>query len=238
MNAIIISDLHIGSRFFLYQEFERFIRDIPDNYELVLNGDIIDNPFRKLTLPHQHLLDQIKKASNRHKVVWVEGNHDKGFVPNGFGKVQFRRTHNIENRLLIAHGHDFDDIMPKNLAFMKVFKLMHDLRVMLGAQPVHVAKYAKKWELFYRVLRGNVMKNAVKCAIANGYEAVVCGHTHYPEDLVYDGIKYVNTGAWTESPVYYLLVTADEMSLKKVGDSFGIQTKEPVRIDESYAAQN
>ena len=238
MNAIIISDLHIGSRFFSYQAFERFIKDIPDNYELVLNGDIIDNPRKKLKLPHQRALDEIKKASNRHKVIWVEGNHDKGFVPNDFGNVQFKHTHTIGNRLLIAHGHDFDDIMPKNIVFMKVFKLMHNLRIMLGAKPVHVAKYAKKWEFFYRVLRGNVMKNAIRCAIENGYEAVVCGHTHYPENLVYNDIKYVNTGAWTEFPIYYLLITADRMSLMKVDDSFGIQTEELLISDRSYVVHS
>ena len=85
---------------------------------------------------------------------------------------------------------------------MQAFKLMHDLRVRLGARPVHVAQYAKKWGLFYKFLRKNVMINAVKCAMENGYEVVTCGHTHYPEDIFFNGIRYINTGAWTESPVF------------------------------------
>ncbi len=60
------------------------------------------------------------------------------------------------------------------------------------------------------------MINAVNCAIENGYEAVTCGHTHYSEDRVFNGIRYINTGAWTESPTFYLQVTNDEMTLKKI----------------------
>jgi DNA polymerase II small subunit/DNA polymerase delta subunit B len=48
MNAIIVSDLHIGSRYFLYQAFERFLRNIPEDYELILNGDKIGSPYKKL----------------------------------------------------------------------------------------------------------------------------------------------------------------------------------------------
>jgi hypothetical protein len=34
--------------------------------------------------------------------------------------------------------------------------------------------------------------------------------------MVVDGIRYINTGAWTELPTHYLHVTADEMMLKQV----------------------
>ena len=219
MNAIIVSDLHIGSRHFLYQEFEHFLVNISKDYEVILNGDIIDNPNAKLKPPHQQILDLIEHVSCRQKVVWMRGNHDNGYIPKGLKQVHFKRLHNIKHRLLIAHGDDFDEIMPRNQTFMKAFKLMHDLRVKLGARPVHVAKYAKQWSLFYKFLRKNVMMNAVNCALENGYEAVTCGHTHYPEDRVLNGIRYINTGAWTEFPTFYLRVTGDEMILKAIDDS-------------------
>jgi UDP-2,3-diacylglucosamine pyrophosphatase LpxH len=200
INAIIVSDLHI-------------------DHELILNGDIIDNPYENLKPPHQRILDLIEQRSYRQKIVWVRGNHDNGYVPKGFGKVKFTRLYNLGHRLLIAHGDDFDEIMPKNQGFMQAFKMMHDLRVKLGARPVHVAQYAKKWEIFYKFLRKNVMINAVNCAMENGYEAVTCGHTHYPEDIVFNGIRYINTGAWTECPVFYLQVTGDELYLKTTDKS-------------------
>ena len=70
-------------------------------------------------------------------------------------------------------------------------------------------------EFFYKVLRKNVLTNAVKCAIANGYEAVTCGHTHYAEDVVFNSIRYINTGAWTEFPAYFVQVTKENIQLKK-----------------------
>jgi len=219
MNAIIVSDLHIGSRYFSYRHFERFLGSVPKDHELILNGDVIDKPYTKLKPAHQWILELIRQASYSQKVVWVRGNHDNGYTPRWFGKVHFRRLHSIGHRLLIAHGDDFDEIMPRNQAFMRAFKLMHELRVRLGARPVHVAEHAKKWEILYKILRNNVMMNAVNCAMENGYEAVTCGHTHYPEDRVFNGVRYINTGAWTESPTFYLLVTAEKMTLRTMDHS-------------------
>ena len=93
---------------------------------------------------------------------------------------------------------------------------MHDMMIKFGSRPVHVANYAKKFELLYKILRDNVMKNAVNCALKNGYQAVICGHTHYPEDRVYNGIRYMNTGAWTESPAFYLKMIGNEMTLNPI----------------------
>jgi UDP-2,3-diacylglucosamine pyrophosphatase LpxH len=219
MRAIIFSDLHIGSPYCLHQEFERVFKTIPETYEIILNGDILDVPDKNMILPHQRILNLIKQRSYRQRVVWVHGNHDEGYIPDEFGNVHVYRTYALEKKLLITHGHDFDDIMPRNQSFMRVFSRIHKLRVVLGARPVHVAKYAKKWKICYNVLRVNVMKNAVKCAQENGYQAVTCGHTHYAEDVIHCGIRYINTGAWTESPSHYLLITNGEMSLKTSIDS-------------------
>ena len=215
MNLIIVSDLHIGSRFFAPEAFEQFLKQMPEDCELLLNWDVIDNPYMKLNPSHQKILDRIKQLSLRQKTIWLQGNHDNGYIPDQFGKVVFKRQHSVEKRLLITHGDDFDEIMPRNQMFMKAFKLLHKFRVRLGARPVHVAEYAKKWESFYKILRKNVMTNAVKCAMENGYESVTCGHTHYAEDMVYNGVRYINTGAWTEFPSFFLHMVNEEMLLTK-----------------------
>jgi UDP-2,3-diacylglucosamine pyrophosphatase LpxH len=220
MNAIIVSDLHIGSRYFQFGVFERFLEELPADHELIMNGDIIDSPYAKMEKSDQRILDMIEAVSGQRKVVWVRGNHDNGYMPESFGKTIFKSSHRIGDRLLITHGDDFDDIMPRSRLFIKAFRLMHNLRVKMGARPVHVAEYAKKWKAFYRVLRKNIALNAVKCAAGNGFEAVTCGHTHYPEDILLDGIRYINTGAWTEFPAYYLQISAEEMVLNQVDPSF------------------
>ena len=215
MNLIVVSDLHIGSRFFAATVFEQFLNQMPKDCVFVLNGDVIDSPYLKLNPSHQEILDRIKQLSLRQKTIWLQGNHDDGYIPDQFGKVEFKRQHSVGKRLLITHGDDFDEIMPQNQLFMKAFKLLHKFRVRLGAKPVHVAEYAKKWPFLYKVLRKNVMTNAVKCAMENGYESVTCGHTHYAEDMVFNGVRYINTGAWTELPSFFLHMVNEEMHLKK-----------------------
>ena len=219
MKAIIISDLHIGSRYFLRENFKKFLEHIPQGYEFILNGDIIDNPYVKMKPVDQEILNRFKEVSCRQKVVWVRGNHDNGYIPDNFGKIQITQHYALGKRLFVTHGDFFDEVMPRSQMFIKAFKMMHDLRVKLGARPVHVAQYAKRWKSFYGYLRKNVMLNAVNYAAANGFEAVTCGHTHFAEEQFVNGIKYLNTGAWTEQPTYYVRVSDNEIVLKKTTDS-------------------
>jgi len=236
MNAIIVSDLHIGSQYLQSRILEDFLAALPEDHELILNGDIIDQPYSKMKKSDQRILDRIEQISLGQNVVWIQGNHDNGYTPTGLGKVKVTRSYSIGNRLLITHGDDFDEIMPRNRAFIKAFKLMHNLRVKLGAKPVHVAEYAKKWKSFYSVLRKNVALNAVSCAVENGFEAVTCGHTHYPEDMVVDGIRYVNTGAWTELPVHYLRISPDDIALSRVDPSCTMRRRKSPLLNPTATA--
>jgi UDP-2,3-diacylglucosamine pyrophosphatase LpxH len=214
MKAIVVSDLHIGSRYFLRENFMQFLENVPQDIEFILNGDIINNPYAKMNTADQEILNRFGEMSLQQKVVWVRGNHDNGYIPDNLGKIQIKQHHSLEKRLFVTHGDFFDEVMPRSQMFIKAFKMMHDLRVKLGARPIHVAQYAKKWKSFYEYLRKNVMLNAVNYAAANGFEAVTCGHTHFAEEQFVKGIKYLNTGAWTEQPTYYVRVTDNEIMLK------------------------
>ena len=236
MKAVIVSDLHIGSRNFVFHEFKSFIERIPTDYELILNGDVIDDPKQKLTPLHQRILDIIVRVSYRQKVVWVHGNHDEGFVRDDIGKIEYKSNYTVNKNVFIAHGHDFDQIMPMCRQFMSAFMLMHNLRIYLGAPQVHVSDYAKKWNLPYSVLRKNVMKNAVNTAKANNCTTVVCGHTHYVEEHWVDDIRYINTGSWTESPAYCILADNKNMVLKSVRDCFTDQMDQPLHEKVIQAA--
>ena len=216
MNAIIVSDLHIGSKFFLYPDFELFLNNVPQDVEFILNGDIIEYPYANLKPADQKILDCFAEMSRRQKVVWVRGNHDNGYIPRNLGNIHIKQYHSIQKKIFITHGDFFDKVMPQSRAFIKVFKMMHDLRVRLGARPVHVAEYAKKWKRFYGYLRKNVMLNAVHYARENGFKAVTCGHTHYAEEQFINGIRYLNTGAWTERPAYYIRVADNSIKLQKL----------------------
>jgi len=214
MNTIIVSDLHMGSPYFLVREFDRFLRTIPDDCLLILNGDIIDNAKTKLPLPHRQILERLEKRSLRRPVIWVQGNHDNGFVSNSIGNIEFRPIYQVDHRILVAHGHDFDEIMPRSRLFIKAFTYLHQARIALGMRPAHVAHYAKKWKRLYKLLRDNIIKNAVLCAREQGCDVVVCGHTHFAEERDVEGIRYINTGAWTEHPPYFLQATGHQIMLR------------------------
>jgi len=172
MNAIIISDLHIGSRYFLCHNFEQFLNNIAEDVEFILNGDIIDNPYAGMSPADRQILDRFREMSLRQKVVWVRGNHDNGYIPENLGKIQIKKHHALKKRLFITHGDFFDHVMPQSRLFIKTFQMLHDLRITLGARPVHVAQYAKRWKRFYACLRKSVMINAVNYAAENGFKAL------------------------------------------------------------------
>jgi len=239
MNAIIVSDLHIGSRYFLRHNFEHFFNNIPEDAEFILNGDIIDNPYGKMDPADRQILDRFAKLSLRQKVVWVRGNHDNGYIPENLGNIQIKHHYALEKRLFITHGDFFDDVMPQSRLFIKTFQMLHDLRITLGARPVHVARYAKRWRRFYAYLRKSVMLNAAKYAAENGFSAVTCGHTHYAEEQMINGIRYINTGAWTEQPTYCVRVTDNEISLQKTtGSADSLKSPDVDTLPRSHCASS
>jgi UDP-2,3-diacylglucosamine pyrophosphatase LpxH len=213
-NAIIVSDLHIGLPHFRHQEFINLVEPLSVDTTLVLNGDVLDNPNKELSPQDQDIVSFIRDQSHKRGVIWLHGNHDEGYQLKEPGRITFERNLQIGDRLLVVHGDDFDQIMPRNQWFLRNIKRLHNLRVKLGAPPVHVAEFAKKWfPFFYRILTEEVRSNAVKCAIENGVTAITCGHTHYVEDSLCEGVRYINTGAWTELPLCYILVTEQKIEL-------------------------
>lgn len=222
---VIISDVHIGSPYSLTDLFRAFIDSLPPETALVLNGDTLDRskPIQ-LTEANEALLDMLRRESVRRHVIWVRGNHDDRFAMESPEAIDFVNCHAIGKRLFVAHGYDFDNVMPRNWLFIKFFRLFHMFRVALGAESVHVAYYAKKFGPLYRFLRRHVAVNAVEYAREQGFEAVTCGHTHYVEDVTVDGVRYINTGSWTEEPVYCLAVREHSMGLVPVEETAAWRT--------------
>jgi len=217
--AIILSDVHLGSRYCLIDEFLRFLESLPSGADLVLNGDIVDRWHHDIPEEHQLGLDAVRRESLKRHVVWVRGNHDDGYELKDPCKVEFADSYSIGHRLFASHGFDFDNVMPYHLTFIRLFRAMHNLRISLGAEPVHVAHYAKKFSPLYNVLRRHVIMNAIEYGKENGYEVVTCGHTHYVEDDTKDGVRYINTGSWTESPICYVQVERDAILLLEIEPS-------------------
>ena len=213
-DTYIVSDLHLGSEYFGRENFLRFLDGLPDGAGLVLNGDTIDEPGDPLPAEHERVLERLVDESRRRRVVWVYGNHDETFALPDPGGVEFVRRFEVDGRLLVVHGDQLDSVMPRHGLFKAWFKRLHRLRLRLGFQDVHVASYAKRWGLLYRVLSNHVARRALAAAERGGFEAVTCGHTHAPMEIERQGRRYLNTGAWTEEPHYYVVVAGGRIDLK------------------------
>ncbi len=212
-SSFIVSDLHLGSDYFHDGEFLAWLDALPAGAQLVLNGDIIDDPRYTLSAAHQAVLQRLVDESHRRSIVWVYGNHDASFSLDDPGQIQFVEHWHIDKRLLVVHGDDFDNVMPQHGLFKAVFRALHNLRIFLGFANVHVARYAKKWGFLYRVLNNRVAQNALSAARSQGFAAVTCGHTHAAMVVERGGVSYFNTGAWTERPLHFISVDADDIVL-------------------------
>ena len=235
MQAVVISDLHVGLPFFRKAAFMQFIKALDDRTSLILNGDIVDNPHQRLEPQDQAVLDFLVAQSFQRHVIWIYGNHDEDFRMVDSGKIEFRRSLALDTRLMVVHGDDFDTIMPKNRWFLRLFKFCHLVRLRMGASPVHVAELAKRWTpLLYHVMTEQVKKNAVDCALESGFEAITCGHTHYAEDTIYKGVRYINTGTWTEEPLHYVSIYSDAIRLVKYDPNAPIDVDAAISVTPNH----
>jgi len=87
-----------------------------------------------------------------------------------------------------------------------------------------VAAYVKsRWGWVYHALRRHIVRQIVAYAREHGHKAMVCGHLHYAEDVVVAGIRYVNTGSWTEPTQYFVTIDGGEPRLQEVQRHAGEQ---------------
>ena len=217
MPTVVVSDVHLGCAYCRCDPFLRFLRSLPAGVDLVLNGDTA-NTYDSTHYPpkHQEALEAIRAESLRRRVVWIRGNHDERYAMADPGRIEFVPSHHIGQTVFLAHGHDFDNLIPRNRTVVLIFRTIHRLRASMGAESVHMAHYAKRFPLLYRILLRHVAMNAVEHAKENGYLAVACGHTHYAEDRMHEGIRYLNTGSWTEGDACYLAIEDGTIELRQV----------------------
>lgn len=220
MDTFITSDLHLGSPFSRAVMFEEFLGTLPEEATLVLNGDTVDARKQPFPDTHRRVLDRIRQESLRRRVIWVRGNHDERFAMDDPGRLEFVTSWSLEKRLLVCHGYDFDTLTAYHKPLVILLRIIHAVRTRMGAESVHITFFIRKrFGFFYRVLRRHVAMNAVAYARENGYAAVTCGHTHGAEDVMIDGIRYINTGGWTDLPAHRLRVNASTMILETIREN-------------------
>ena len=212
--TFVVSDLHLGSRFSRAGLFLDFLSGLPEGATLILNGDVVDHMCRVMPPVHAQVFDRLRAESLRRPVIWIRGNHDEEHQMDNPARIEFRTSYSLGRTLHAEHGSDFTSESAIYRVFVRCFRAFHNFLILLGAERVHVAFFAKNFPRLYEALRRHVRRKATEYARRNGFGAVTCGHTHFAEATVLDGVHYFNTGSWTEEPVHYLEVDGTACALK------------------------
>ena len=217
--AIIVSDLHLGTKDSKADEFLQFIEQHPTDL-LILNGDIIDgwalNRGAKWKKQHTKVISKLLKLSNKTQLVWIRGNHDEfvqEFIGNHFGGIEIREDYVLElsdKKYYIFHGDVIDVFITKYKWLSKIGAIGYDFALTLNRWYNHYRKWRKlPYQSISQKIKAGVKVatnyindfevTALSMATKKGCDGVMCGHIHQPEDRMINGKHYVNSGDWVEN---------------------------------------
>jgi UDP-2,3-diacylglucosamine pyrophosphatase LpxH len=220
-DAIIISDLHLGSdnaQVAALREFLDRIRhgELPTR-ELILNGDVFDShDFRRLKRNHWKVLSLLRRMSDDLPITWINGNHDgPAEVISSLIGVEFAEEHELTSggrKVLVLHGHQFDTFLDDHPVITRAADLLY--RVLQRVDPsFSVARRAKRASKTFLRCAAQVQARALAYAAKKGCDAVCCGHTHLEAETADGTLGYFNSGCWTELPCGYLSVSEGQVAL-------------------------
>jgi UDP-2,3-diacylglucosamine pyrophosphatase LpxH len=141
--AIIVSDLHLGTKDSKAEEFIEFLEKHPTDL-LILNGDIIDgwalNRGTKWKKQHTKVISKLLKLSNKTQIIWIRGNHDEflhEFMGNHFGGIEIREDYVLDVRntmesYYIFHGDVIDIFITKYKWLSKIGAVGYDFALWLN----------------------------------------------------------------------------------------------------------
>jgi UDP-2,3-diacylglucosamine pyrophosphatase LpxH len=213
-DALILSDLHLGSGNCQAKNLRRLLEDVAEGRistsRIILNGDVFDSiDFRRLNKNHWKVLSFLRKLSDRIEIIWLCGNHDGSaeIVSHLLG-VTVKDEYVLcsgTRRILILHGHQFDDFIDAH----PILTWLGDL-VYLFLQKIdrthYFAKLAKKGSKTFLRCARKIADGSREYASQKNCQAVCCGHTHHAVSETSRTLHYYNGGCWTEIPCTYLTV--------------------------------
>jgi UDP-2,3-diacylglucosamine pyrophosphatase LpxH len=224
-DAIILSDIHLGSGNCQAKSLVRFLEKVADEEiataRLVLNGDVFDSiDFRRLTKNHWKILSLIRKLSDRIDIIWISGNHDGSpeLISHLLG-VTVKNESVLRSggrEILFLHGHLFDDFIDAHPFLTWVGDCIYLLLQWID-KTHSFAKLAKKGSKTFLRCARKIEEGAIEHARKKGCDAVCCGHTHHAAAKCDPPIAYYNSGCWTELPCTYLTVRDGKIELHAFG---------------------
>ena len=213
LDALIISDLHLGGDNCQARALVSFLNDLRDgrteSRRLILNGDVFDSmDFRRLKKHHWKVLSLIRKLSDTIEIVWINGNHDgpAEIVSHLLG-VEVQDELILESggrRILVHHGHRFDRFIDDHPILTAVGDFAYRLLQKIDGSH-NFARTAKRKSKTFLRCAALIESRSVEYAKKLDCDAVCCGHTHLP--AANEGeVAYYNSACWTEKPCHYLAI--------------------------------
>lgn len=217
-DAIVISDIHLGSNVCHTKTLLSFLETIESNElktdTLIINGDLFDSwDFRKLKKDHWKVLSYIRKISDTIKVIWISGNHDgpADMVSHLIG-VDFMDEYSFisgDKKILVLHGDIFDNVITKYPRLTKFADYLY--RWLQRYDKFHnngfyYSSLAKRRSKTFLRCSQQICDRAKQYCLTKKCNIIICGHTHLPTTSVSDNTEYYNSGCWTDHPCSYIII--------------------------------
>lgn len=250
IEVAVISDVHLATHACKPKKVLKYLKSIQPK-TLVLNGDIIDSwRFSRNYFPKAHLkvIRQLFKMMEKGlQVYYITGNHDEflrkfNHVQIGNLKIVNQLILDLDgNKTWIFHGDIFDLIIHESKWLAKLGAATYGFIAIIDnlLSPVFRKLWGKEIVLFKKIKNHFIRekpapsvfeKKIGEVATLQGYQTVICGHTHIPREKIIDtggkNIHYINCGDWLEN------FTAAEYSDKKWQLYYQDETEEDILNDE------
>lgn len=226
--AIIVSDLHLGTKDSKAEEFIEFLEKHPTNL-LILNGDIVDgwalNRGTKWKKQHTKVISKLLQLSNTTQIIWIRGNHDEfiqDFIGTHLGRIEIKEDYRLtierwvegdifrNESYYVFHGDVVDVFITKYKWLSKIGAIGYDFALTLNRWYNRYRKWRNlPYQSISQKIKGGVKAatnyindfetTALSMATKKGCNGVMCGHIHQPEDRMIDGKRYINSGDWIEN---------------------------------------
>ena len=216
-HTLIISDLHLGTGVSQPKKVLELLKSY-SFHKLILLGDIFDSlNFHKIPENSLELISYIGKIAEEKKVRWVVGNHDQELA-DIFAPLMKVRVYEVyewqmaEKKYLAIHGHQFDRFLVDDVFLSYLATKIYNFVQKFDSEKKTLSHYLKRKSKGWLRLSGKVARSALRFGEKHGADYVFCGHTHKALEKSMGGIKYYNSGCWTDTPCNY--ITIDEKNIK------------------------
>ena len=224
VEVVVMSDLHLGTYGCNAKEIVNYLKSISPQI-LILNGDIIDGwQFKKSYFPvaNMQLIKEIMNLlSKGTRVIYITGNHDemmRRYSDLQIGDFQLtdKLVMEINGKMTwVFHGDVFDATTKGSAKLLaKLGGQGYDLLIMInsfinwclslmGKEKMSFSKSVKNGVKKAVSWINNFEQTAAELAIENGYQYVICGHIHQPQQRLVTtdkgSVTYLNSGDWIEN---------------------------------------